>query len=97
LIEYTAGRGLGIASSTFLLECLSYPTQVTSILETPKSRRRLIELEDDKLILIKLWGDKADISPTEGDTALFTCLVVDLYQDAVSLNSTTMTTYQVRN
>lgn len=69
--------------------------QVTSILETEKSKRRLIELEDDKLIQIKLWGQKSNLTPLEGETVLFKCLVVDIYRNTFSLNSTSLTSYQV--
>eukprot|EP00105_Crassostrea_gigas_P039978 XP_019924126.1 PREDICTED: uncharacterized protein LOC105331388 [Crassostrea gigas] len=69
--------------------------KVTSILETEKSKRRLIELEDYKLIQIKLWGQKSNLNPLEGETVLFKCLVVDIYRNTFSLNSTSLTSYQV--
>ncbi|XP_062597816.1 uncharacterized protein LOC134259231 [Saccostrea cucullata] len=70
-------------------------SSVTSILEIEKSKRRLIELEDDKTIQIKLWGNKSNLHPVEGESVLFKCLTVDIFKETFSLNSTPLTTYQV--
>lgn len=67
--------------------------KTTNVLETPNSRRRIINVSDDTgEIELKFWGSKSSIALQQGTHATFTCLRVDVFNGRASLNSTCSTT-----
>lgn len=68
---------------------------VSSILQTEKSTRKIITIEEDNITIeIKLWGEKVTLVPTVGETTMFKCMAVDFYKEKISLNSTVNTTIE---
>lgn len=72
-------------------------SQVTNVLETPSSRRRIVNIRDATgSIELKLWSQKVNLLSVANVEIEVTCVCVDQYLSRISLNSTVSTTVKVR-
>lgn len=67
-------------------------TNVSGIIQTNETRRKIITLSDgNATVEVKLWGDLSALRIHEGSIVEITCVIVDLYQNKRSLNSSAST------
>nr|XP_022312554.1 uncharacterized protein LOC111117680 [Crassostrea virginica] len=70
--------------------------KVTNVLETPSSRRRIVNIRDATgSIELKLWSQKVNLLSVANVEIEVTCVCVDQYLSRISLNSTVSTTVKI--
>ncbi|XP_078336427.1 uncharacterized protein LOC111113518 isoform X1 [Crassostrea virginica] len=73
--------------------------QVSNLLETPSSRRKIITLKDPSgVVEMKAWGDMATNLQIEAEQMVkISCVTIDQYLNRCSLNTNPSTTVEVLN
>ena len=70
--------------------------QVSGLLETPNSKRRIATISDTSgQIEVKMWGPKKDLITQAGIQVKITGLRIDIFNTRYSLNSTSSTAIEV--
>lgn len=71
--------------------------QVSNVLETPSSRRKIITLKDPSgVVEMKAWGDMATNLQIEAEQMVkISCVTIDQYLNRCSLNTNPSTTVEV--